>query len=223
MPWVGGLWLLSFVVGVWWGLAIAPPDYQQGDAYRIIFIHVPAAWMSLLVYTLMTAVAAIGLVWKFKLSGVFVACAAPLGAMFTLLTLASGSVWGKPMWGTWWVWDARLTSELLLLFLYLGFIALQQLFSERRTREQCGAILLLVGFANIPIIHFSVEWWNTLHQPASIMKLGAPSVHAAMLWPLLWMAVSFKLFFATAMLLAMQNELLRRRDTGRRDAGGRQR
>lgn len=215
-PWFFWLWLFFFAVGAAWSLAVAPPDYQQGDAYRIIFIHVPAAWMSLLVYTLMAGVAGVGLVWKFKLAGVFTAAAAPLGALFTFLTLATGSIWGKPMWGTWWVWDARLTSELLLLFLYLGFIALQQTITDRRAREQSGAILLLVGFANVPIIHFSVEWWNTLHQPATIMKLGAPSIDAAMLYPLLWMAVCFKLFFGAAVLLAMQNELLRR---GGRGAG----
>ena len=211
LPWLFGAWLVSYVGGLWWALVVAPVDYQQGDSYRIIFIHVPAAWMSMFVYIAMTVAAVIGLVWRFKLTGVFTAAAAPLGAAFTLLTLLTGSIWGKPTWGTWWVWDARLTSELLLFFLYLGFIVLQNSFSRRRAMEQATAIWLLVSCVIIPIIHFSVEWWNTLHQPASILKFGAPSIHSSMLYPLLLMAVSFKLFFALAILLAMQGYLLRQR------------
>ena len=218
LPWLGGVWVLTFLVGLPWALKFAPADYQQGDAYRIIFVHVPAAWLSLFIYTLMTVVAVIGWVWKFKLSGVFVVSAAPLGAAFTALTLFTGSVWGKPMWGAWWVWDARLTSELILLFLYLGYIALHSAAGQQAMR-QAGAIFLLVGFINIPIIHFSVEWWSTLHQPAGILKFGAPSVHASMLLPLLWMALSFKLFFAVAVLLLMQCELLQRGGGWTREAG----
>lgn len=210
LPFGVGLWLLTLLGGLWSGLVSAPPDYQQGDAYRIIFVHVPAAWMSLFVYTMMAVAAALYLVWKMKLAAVFITAAAPLGAAFTVLTLLTGSVWGKPMWGTWWEWDARLTSELILLFLYIGFIALQNAAAERRGMEQAGAILLVVGFVNVPIIHYSVEWWATLHQPASILKFSAPSIHPQMLKPLLLMALSFKLFFATAVLLAMQNTLLRR-------------
>lgn len=219
LPWCAGAWLMTFVLGAYWGLVIAPADYQQGDAYRIIYVHVPAAWMSLFVYTLITAVALVGWVWKFKLAGVFVAGAAPLGAAFTALTLFTGAVWGKPMWGAWWVWDARLTSELILLFLYLGYIALANAISEQRAREQAGTIFLLVGFVNIPIIHFSVEWWSTLHQPAGILKWGAPSVHPSMLKPLLCMVISFNLFFATAVLLAMQTALLKRGGAWTREAG----
>lgn len=210
LPWLAAAWLLTFAIGLWWSLARAPADYQQGEGYRIIFIHVPAAWLSLFVYTAMAVVAAIGLIWKFKLAPVFTAASAPLGAAFTALTLVSGSVWGKPMWGTWWVWDARLTSELILLFLYLGYIALQHTIADVRSRDQVGAVLLIVGVVNIPIIHYSVEWWNTLHQPASIMKLDTPSVHPAMLYPLLLMAVSFKLFYGTALLLNMQCVLMQR-------------
>lgn len=215
LPWLAAGWLFCLALGLWWGLVAAPVDYQQGDAYRIIFVHVPAAWMSLLVYVAMAVAAAVGLVWRFKLSPVFAAAAAPLGAGFTALTLVTGSVWGKPMWGTWWVWDARLTSELMLLFLYLGFIALREAMEEGRARDDAGAILLVVGVVNVPIIHFSVEWWNTLHQPASILKLGTPAVHSEMLWPLLVMAGAFLLFFATMVLLAMQCELARGRGGGR--------
>lgn len=210
LPWLLAGWLLALAVGLWWSLAGAPADYQQGEGYRILFIHAPAAWLSMFIYTGMAIVSAIGLIWKFKLAPVFTAASAPLGAAFTVLTLITGSIWGKPMWGTWWVWDARLTSELILLFLYLGFIALQSAIPDSKSRDQAGAVLLIVGVVNIPIIHYSVEWWNTLHQPASIMKLDTPSVHPSMLYPLLLMAVAFKLFYGAALLLAMQCELLQR-------------
>ena len=208
-------WLsaVAFAVGLVWGLFVAPPDYQQGDAYRIIFVHVPAAWMSLLVYTIMAGLAAGGVIWRFKLSEVLTAAAAPIGASFTFLALASGSIWGKPMWGAWWVWDARLTSELILLFLYLGFIALQSSSDDKRTAWSAGAVLLLVGFVNIPVIHFSVEWWNTLHQPATLSKFGAPSMPAEMLWPLLIMMLAFLFFFLTVLLLRAQSILLARGGT----------
>lgn len=207
IPWGLSLWLLTFVIGLVWSLWIAPTDYQQGEAYRIIFVHVPAAWLSLFVYTSMTIIGTIGLIWHFKLSDIYIRCAAPLGALFTFLTLITGSVWGKPMWGTWWAWDARLTSELILLFIYIGFIALQSSFTDQQTRRQVNAIVLLIGFVNIPIIHFSVEWWTSLHQPASILKFGAPSVHPDMLKPLLLMAFSYTLFFSLMVIMAMQNKL----------------
>lgn len=210
LPWLIAAWGGTFIIGLWWSLAEAPADYQQGEGYRIIFIHVPAAWLSLFIYTAMAVVAAIGLVWKFKLAPVFTVACAPIGAAFTALTLITGSVWGKPMWGTWWVWDARLTSELILLFLYLGYMALQGAIPDRRSRDQAGAVLLIVGVVNIPIIHYSVEWWNTLHQPASIMKFDSPSVHPAMLYPLLLMAVSFKLFYGVVALMGMQCVLMQR-------------
>ena len=185
-----GFALICFISGLIGGLVLAPADYQQGDSFRIIYIHVPAAWMSLFIYTFMAINAAILLIWRVKISEIIIRSSAILGASFTFLALATGSIWGKPMWGTWWVWDARLTSELILLFLYLGFIALQSAFEDRRIAAKTGAVLVLVGVVNIPIIKYSVEWWSTLHQPASISKLDAPSIHIDMLIPLLLMAIA---------------------------------
>ena len=208
-----------FAVGLIWGLFVAPPDYQQGDAYRIIFVHVPAAWMSLLVYTIMAGVAVGGMIWRFKLSEVITAAAAPVGASFTFLALASGSIWGKPMWGAWWVWDARLTSELILFFLYLGYIILQDVNNGRLGDWSAASVLLIVGFVNIPVIHFSVEWWNTLHQPATITKFDAPSISPEMLWPLIFMALAFFFFFLTVLLLRAQGILLLRGGAWHPDEG----
>ena len=188
----------------------APPDYQQGDSYRIIFVHVPSAWMSLFTYIVMASAAAIGLIWRMKLADVIVASTAPIGAAFTLVALLTGSIWGKPMWGTWWVWDARLTSELVLLFLYLGLIALRSAIDDPRAAAKACAILAIVGVVNIPIIHFSVEWWNTLHQGPTVSKLGAPSIHISMLIPLLIMALACKLYFVTTLLVRMRCEILER-------------
>jgi len=209
-PWFGWICLALMVIGLYLGLVVAPPDYQQGESYRIMYIHVPSAWMSMFVYVLMAVAGAIGLIWRVKLAHVIATASAPLGASFTFLALATGSIWGKPMWGTWWVWDARLTSELILLFLYFGFIALQAAISDRRTAERAGAILLLVGVINIPIIHYSVEWWYTLHQPATITKFDKPSIHVSMLIPLLIMAIAFKLFYVATLLIRARNELLLR-------------
>ena len=169
-PWVGGACLLALAAGLWLGLVVAPADYEQGESYRIIYVHVPAAWMSMFVYTVMAVSSAIFLIWRLKLADVVAAASAPIGAGFTVVALVTGSLWGKPMWGTWWVWDGRLTSELLLLFLYLGYMALRGAFEQPRTAEKAAAILAVVGVVNIPIIHFSVEWWNTLHQPATIIR-----------------------------------------------------
>ena len=209
-PWFGWSCLILLAVGLYLGLVVAPADYQQGESYRIIYIHVPAAWMSMFIYVLMAVVGAIGLIWRLKLAHVVATASATLGASFTFLALATGSIWGKPMWGTWWVWDARLTSELILLFLYFGFIALQTAIQDQRTADRAGAILLLVGVINIPIIHYSVEWWYTLHQPATITKFDKPSIHVSMLIPLLLMAVAFKLFYITTLLTRVRNELLQR-------------
>jgi heme exporter protein C len=209
-PWLGGITLILLLTGLIWGLYYAPTDYQQGESYRIIFIHVPAAWMSMFIYVVMAAAAAIGLIWRIKLADVVASASAPIGAWFTFLALVTGSLWGKPMWGTWWVWDGRLTSELILLFLYLGFMALQAAIPDRRTAARAAAILALVGVVNIPIIHFSVEWWNTLHQPATITKLDKPSMDPRMLWPLLVMALAFKLYYATAVLMRARCEVLDR-------------
>jgi heme exporter protein C len=210
LPWLGSATLLTLLAGLYQGLWVAPPDYQQGDSYRIMFIHVPAAWMSMFVYLLMAGAGAVGLIWKIKLADVIAASCAPLGASFTLLALVTGSLWGKPMWGTWWVWDARLTSELILLFLYLGYIALQSAIDDTRTAARASTVLALVGVVNIPIIHYSVVWWNTLHQGATVTKFGAPSIATSMLIPLLLMVLAFKLYFFTVLLLRARNEVLRR-------------
>ena len=209
-PWVGALALILITVGVVWGLAYAPTDFKQGESYRIIFIHVPAAWMSMFIYMVLAVSAAIGLIWRIKLADMVAAASAPIGAWFTFLALVTGSLWGKPMWGTWWVWDGRLTSELILLFLYLGFMALLSSIDDRRSASRAAAILALVGIVNIPIIHFSVEWWSTLHQPATITKFDKPSMDASMLWPLLICALGFKLYYVTVVLIRTRCEVLDR-------------
>ncbi|MGD8514090.1 MAG: heme ABC transporter permease [Granulosicoccaceae bacterium] len=207
-PWVAGLAFILIAFGLYLGLFVAPPDYQQGESVRIMFIHVPSAWMSMFVYAVLAGSAAIGLIWKIKLSDTFAREAAPIGASFTLLALLTGSLWGKPMWGTWWVWDARLTSELLLLFLYLGFIALQASIEDPRRAARAGAMLALIGVVNLPVIHFSVEWWNTLHQPASVTRLDAPAIHPDILMPLLVMSLGFTVLFFYIMLLRMRAAIL---------------
>ncbi len=203
--WFGALLLAA---GLYGGLLLAPPDYQQGDAFRIIYVHVPSAWMSLFVYVTMAAAGAVSLIWKVKLTDVIARSSAPLGASFTFLALCTGSIWGKPTWGAWWVWDARLTSELILLFLYLGYMALQSSIEDRRSAARAGAVLALVGVVNIPIIHYSVEWWSTLHQKATIAKFGAPSIHISMLVPLLLMAGAFMCYYAWVTLLRARSEIL---------------
>lgn len=210
LPWLTVLTVVLLALGLYWGLALAPPDYQQGQSYRIMFVHVPSAWMSLFVYMVMALAAAVGLIWNIKLAEMVAAACAPLGAAFTLLALLTGSLWGKPMWGAWWAWDARLTSELILLFLYLGIIALQGSIDDPRRAARASAVLALVGVVNIPIIHFSVEWWNTLHQPASVTRLGAPAIHPSMLTPLLLMVAGFQSYFFTAVLLRLRNIILER-------------
>ena len=210
IPWLGVSCLLFMLAGLYYGLIEAPPDYQQGDSYRIMYIHVPAAWMSMFVYVVMAGAGLIGLVWHIKLAEMIAISSATIGASFTFLALVTGSLWGKPMWGTWWVWDARLTSELILLFLYLGVIALYNAIDDKRTAARSTAILALVGVVNIPIIHFSVEWWNTLHQGSTVTKLGAPSIDISMLIPLLLMAVAFKLYYALVVLMRARCEVLER-------------
>ncbi len=210
LPWLAGLTGVLLLAGVYLGLFVAPPDYQQGETVRIMFIHVPAAWMSMFVYVMMAGAGAVALVWNVKLAEVFAAACAPVGAAFTLLALLTGSLWGKPMWGAWWVWDARLTSELILFFLYIGVMALQASIDDPRRAARAAAILALVGVVNIPIIHFSVEWWNTLHQPASVGRVGAPTIHASILIPLLTMAAAFKVYFLTVALLRMRYAILER-------------
>ena len=208
IPWLSYGFLLLLAYGLYAGLYLAPTDYQQGDSYRIIYIHVPSAWMSLFVYIMMAVAGAIALIWRMKLAEVVMISSAPIGASFTFLALVTGSLWGKPMWGTWWVWDARLTSELILLFLYLGVIGLYGAIDDKRTASRAVAILALVGVVNIPIIHYSVEWWNTLHQGPTITKIGKPSIDVSMLIPLLVMALAFHIFYFIAMLQKARTELL---------------
>lgn len=210
IPWLGGLTSLTLLVGLYYGLIVAPPDYQQGESYRIMFIHVPSAWMSMFIYVLMAVWSAINLIWNIKLADVMAGSSAAIGASFTFLALVTGSLWGKPMWGAWWVWDARLTSELILLFLYLGYIALVAAIEDRRTAARAGGVLILVGVVNIPIIHYSVEWWNTLHQGPTVTKFDKPSIHLSMLIPLLVMAAAFKLYYLTVVLMRARAEVLDR-------------
>lgn len=201
VPWLAAAALLLAAWGLYGGLVRAPADYQQGDSFRIIYVHVPAAWMSLFVYVFMAINAAIGLIWRVKLAEVLASASAPAGAAFTFLALVTGALWGKPMWGTYWVWDARLTSELILLFLYLGFMALESAIEDPRAASRASAVLAIAGVINIPIIHYSVEWWNTLHQGPTVTKFDKPSIHLDMLIPLLVMALAFKLYFFTNLLM----------------------
>jgi heme exporter protein C len=215
IPWFMVGFVITLAVGIYMGLFVAPADYQQGESYRIMYIHVPAAWMSMFIYVVMAVCGAISLVWRIKMTEVIVISSATVGASFTFLALATGSLWGKPMWGTWWVWDARLTSELLLLFLYLGIIALHSAIEDKRVAARAVSILALVGVVNIPIIHYSVEWWNTLHQTASVTKFGKPSMDKSMLIPLLLMAVSFKLYYGAVVLMRARAEIVERERNSR--------
>lgn len=208
--WLGLLALVLIAIGGYWGLVIAPPDYQMGDSYRIIFIHVPSAWLSLFLYTSMAMAGLSTLVWRVKLADAVAEACAVVGASFTFLTLVTGSLWGKPTWFTWWVWDARLTSELILLFLYLGIIGLRSAFEQPADGARSCAVLSLVGVVNIPIIHYSVQWWHTLHQGPTVMKFGAPSIHPSMLFPLLTMAIAFTLFAGYAVLARTRCLILQR-------------
>lgn len=210
LPWLAGLTALAFALSLVL-VARSPADYLQGETVRIMYIHVPSAWLSMMTYAIM-AVASLGtLVWRHPLADVAAKAAAPIGAAFTALALITGSLWGRPMWGTFWEWDARLTSVLILLIMYLGLIALWRAIEDPVTASRAAAILILVGSVNLPIIKFSVDWWNTLHQPASVMRLDGPTIDASMLVPLGAMAFAFTLLFVTLHLAAMRNEILRRR------------
>jgi heme exporter protein C len=211
MPWLTALTLILLGIGLYLAFFVAPPDYQQGETVKIIFIHVPAAWLAMFGYMLI-AVAALGtLIWRHPLADVAAKTAAPIGATFTFIALVTGSLWGKPMWGTYWVWDARLTSVLVLFLLYLGLLALWQAIEEPGRAGRAAAILALVGAVNIPIIHYSVVWWNTLHQPASVFRVGGPTMDPSLLAPLLVMALAFTLLFILLHLISMRAEILRRR------------
>jgi heme exporter protein C len=210
LPWLVGITLLVLATGLWMSFQ-APDDYQQGSTVKIMFIHVPFAWLSMMCYTIMSVSALGTLVWRHPLADVSAKAAAPIGAAFTALALITGSLWGKPMWGTWWVWDARLTSVFVLFLMYLGIIALTRAMDDPAKSSKATAILTLVGFINIPIIKFSVDWWNTLHQPASVIRMGGSTIHPSLLWPLLVMAFGFTLLFFTLHIMAMRNEIWRRR------------
>ena len=210
LPWLWALAVLLAVAGLAVGLLIAPTDFQQGDAYRIIFIHVPAAWMSMLIYVVMAFWAGLGLVLNTRLSSMLATALAPTGALMTFIALWTGALWGKPTWGTWWVWDARLTSELLLLFLYLGFMALQAAADDPRRADRAGAIVALVGVVNVPIIYFSVKWWNTLHQGSTINMTKAPSMASIMLLGMLLMVIAFWAYSIAAALQRVRAIILER-------------
>jgi heme exporter protein C len=212
-PWQRWLTVFSVLflgVGTYWGLVIAPPDYQQGDSYRILYIHAPSAWMSMFAYVAMAFSGIVALVWRIKVAEVVIGQCAIIGGSFTALALITGMLWGKPMWGAYWVWDARLTSELVLLFLYIGVLALHSAFEDPRTGAKAAAILAIVGVVNIPIIHYSVEWWNTLHQGPTVTKLDKPSAHISMLIPLLIMFIGFNTYFFALLFARVRNGILER-------------
>ncbi|TLY51931.1 MAG: heme ABC transporter permease [Gammaproteobacteria bacterium] len=212
LPWLYALALVAGAAGLYGGLFVAPADYQQGESFRMIYVHVPCAWMGLFGYIFMAANGFIALVWRIKLSETLAMAAAPVGAAFTFITLVSGSLWGKPMWGTWWTWDARLTSELVLLFLYLGVIGLYNAIEDTRQAARAAAFLALIGVVNLPVVHYSVVWWNTLHQAQTVNLMGQSKISGSMLWPLLTMALATHVYFfasvlarARAMLLGLES------------------
>ena len=200
-----GITLITGLVG---GLCLAPPDYQQGEGFRIIYVHVPAAFTAMSIYAAMAIAAAITLIWRIKVAAICLSCSARIGVWFTLLALVTGALWGKPMWGTFWVWDARLTSVLVLFFLYLGFIALESVIPDITQRERATAVLALAGSLNLPVIHYSVLWWNTLHQGPSLSQFAVPAIAPAMLWPLLIMIASFQCFYLWILCFRMRDQIL---------------
>jgi heme exporter protein C len=208
IPWLWAGFIALTAIGLYLGLVVAPADYQQGESVRIMYLHVPAAWMSMLIYGLMALWGFIALVWRIRIMEVLIISSAPIGAAFTIIALITGSLWGRPTWGTYWVWDARLTSELVLLFLYFGVIALYNSYDEPRKAARAASLMSIVGAINLPIIHFSVLWWNTLHQGSSIGTSGN-SIHPSMLWPLLYMAIAFKLYYGANLLSRARLKLLK--------------
>ena len=211
LPWLAAGGTAFLTVGLAWGLFVAPADWQQGDAVRIMYVHVPAAWLASAGYFGLALCSVLSLVWRHPLADLAAAEIGPVGAGFTALCLATGSIWGRPMWGAWWVWDARLTSVLVLFFLYLGHVALVRAFDDPERGYRAGAILALIGVVNLPVIKFSVDWWNTLHQPASISFTGAPSMYVGMLWPLLFAAIGYSLVFAAIVMARTRAAVMERR------------
>ena len=214
IPWFLYPFIALTLVGLYWALIVSPPDYQQGDSVRIMYVHVPAAWMSLFIYVVMAVAGAIGLIWQIKLANVVASVSAPIGAAFTFLALVTGAVWGKPMWGTWWVWDARLTSELILLFLYLAYISLNNAFDNPKTAAKASSVLAIVGLVNIPIIYYSVEWWNSLHQGSSV-SVTKVSMQIDMFYALLLISFAFKFLYGALVLMRARDEVLIREQNSR--------
>ena len=208
IPWLAGITIVLASTGLFFGLFASPADYQQSETVRIMYVHVPSSWMALFCYSCMAAASAVALIWKLPLADIAAKCTAPIGACFTFLSLSTGSLWGKPMWGTWWAWDARLTSVLILFFLYLGYMALNNAFDDPTRGARAAAILALVGAVNVPIIKFSVEWWHTLHQPASVVKIDGPAIHPTMLVPLLLMVVAFTTYYGWILMVRMRSEII---------------
>ena len=208
LPWTALLALACLGSGLYFALFASPADYQQGESVRIMYVHVPSAWLAMAGYSTVAISSACALIWKHPLADLVAKSASPIGACFALLCLVTGSLWGKPMWGTWWAWDARLTSVLILFFLYIGHYALLHAFDDAQRGAKAAAVLALAGFVNVPIIKFSVDWWNTLHQPASISKMGMPSIDPRMLLPLLLMALGYTFFFVTVLLVRVKGEIL---------------
>ncbi len=211
LPYVWAVTALLFAIGLYGALLSAPADYQQGETVRIMFVHVPAAWMALFVYTVMALASALAIVFRHPLADVAAKAAAPIGAVFCFLALATGSLWGRPMWGAWWVWDARLTSMFVLMLLYVGYIAIWQAIEEPGRAALIARIVALVGFVNIPIIKFSVDWWNSLHQPASVFRMGGPTIDRSMLWPLLVMGLAYTFLFLALHLVSIRSEITERK------------
>ena len=209
-PWLFGVAAVAMGYGLIAGLAIAPPDYQQGEAFRMVYVHVPAAFLSVTIYTVMALASAVALIWRIKVGHSVAAASAPIGASITLMTLVTGSLWGRPMWGTYWAWDPRLTSELILLFLYLGVMSLRSAFEDPARGDRAAALLAVVGVVNVPIVHFSVVWWNSLHQGSTIVTLEGPKMASSMLWPLLSMLLGFMLFYGAVLCIRVQAEILNR-------------
>ncbi len=209
-PWFAWPAGLAIVAALYGGLVLAPPDYQQGEGFRIIYVHAPSAWLSVMIYSVMATAAGIGLIWRMKVAHAAAASCAGIGAWFTVVSLVTGMLWGKPMWGTYWVWDPRLTAQLVLLFLYLGYMGLRSGIDDLGRADRASAVLALVGVVNIPIIRYSVEWWNSIHQAPSVMKMEKPSMPMEMLVPLLLMFLGFTLYFAAVMLVRLRAEILRR-------------
>jgi heme exporter protein C len=207
-PWLWAGFAVTAIYAAYLAIYVVPGDYQQGDSMRILYIHVPSAWQAMFAYGVMTLLAIIALIWRIRLTEIMAMSCAPIGAALTLVCLATGSIWGKPMWGTWWEWDARLTSMLVLLFIYIGIMGLYAAYDDKRKGARVASILVLAGAVNIPIIHFSVEWWNTLHQGQTIRLMGESSMDPSMIPPLIWMVVATKLFFGAALLDRSRNELL---------------